>query len=100
MFSKGITIIEHDDFNFNVGSNNKPHFYVFRFKQDYEEFVSDKKVTRKLGPNNILPCSQLISEADIRNDKKQILERRTNNLIDTTTMKTKPSIKTKLSERM
>ena len=59
MFSKGITIIEPDDFNFNVGSNNEPHLHVFRFRQDDEEFVSDEEVSRELGPNYISPCSQL-----------------------------------------
>ena len=100
MFSKRITIIEHDDFYFNAGSNNEPHIYVFRFKQDDEEFVSDKEVSRELGPNYISPCSQLTLEADIRNAKQRILERRKNNLIDRTTVKTEPSIKTVLSERM
>ena len=100
MFSKGITIIEHDDFYFNAGSNNEPHLHVFRFKQHDEEFVSDAEVSRELGPNYISPCSQLTFEADIRNAKKQILQRRRNNLIDRTTVKTKPSIKTERSERM
>ena len=42
MFSKGITIIEHDDFFCNASSNNEPHLHLFRFKQDDEEFVSDE----------------------------------------------------------
>ena len=99
MFFKEITIIEHDDFYCNAGSNNEPHFHVFRFQQD-DEFMSNEELSRELGPNYISPYSQLTFEADIRNSKKHILERRTNNLITRTTVKTEPSIKTELSERM
>ena len=100
MYSNGITIIEHDDFFFNAGANNEPYLNVFRFKQNDEEFVSDEEVSRELGPNYISPCSQLTLEADIRNAKDRILERRKNNLIDRTSVKTEPSIKTELSARM
>ena len=100
MFSKGITILEHDDFYFNAGSNNEPHLNVFRFKQNDDEFVSEAEVSRELGPNYISPCSRLTFEADIRNAKTRILERRKNNLIDRTTVKTEPLIKTELSSRM
>ena len=100
MYSKGITIIEHDDFFFNAGANNEPHLHVIRFKQDDEEFVSDEEVSRELGPNYISPCSQLTFEADIRNAKERILERRKTNLIDRSNVKTEASIKTELSERM
>ena len=100
MYSNGITIIEHDDFVFNADANNEPHLHVFRFKQNDEEFVSDEEVSRELGPNYISPCSQLTYKADIQNAKDRILERRKNNLIDRTTLKTEPSFKTKLSSRM
>ena len=100
MFSMGITIIEHDDFYFIAGSDNEPHLHVFRFKQDVKEFLSDEEVSRELGPNYSSPCSQLIFEADIRNAKTRILELCKNNLIDKTTVKTEPSIKTELSARM
>ena len=73
---------------------------MFRFKQDDEEFVSDEEVSRELRPNYISPCSQLTFEADIRNAKERILERRKTNLIDRTNVKTEPSIKTELSARM
>ena len=66
MFSKGITILEHNDFLFNASSNNEPHLNLFRFKYDDKEFVSDEEVSRELGPNYISPCSQLTYEADIR----------------------------------
>ena len=98
MHSNGITIIEHDDFCFNA--DNEPHLHVFGFKQNDEEFVSDEEVSRELGLNYISPCSQLTFVADIRNAKDQILERRKNNLIDRTNVKTEPSIKTELSARM
>ena len=88
MYFNGITIIEYDDFVFNAGANNEPHLHVFLFKQNDEEFVSNEEVSRKLGPNYISPWSQLIFEADIRNAKDRILERRKNNLIDRTTVKT------------
>ena len=51
MFSKGITIIEHDNFYFNANSNNEPHLHVFRFIQDDEEFVSNEEESRDRGPN-------------------------------------------------
>ena len=73
---------------------------MFLFKQDDMEFVSDEEVSRELGPNYISPCSQLTFEADIRNAKTRIFESRKNNVIDRTTVKTKPFIKTELSARM
>ena len=94
MFSEGITILEHDDLVFNASINSKPHLHLFRFKQDDKEFVSDEEVSREPGPNFISPCSQLTFKADIRNAKERILERRKNNMIDRTTVKTVPSIKT------
>ena len=100
MFSQGIAILEHDDFVGKASCNNEPHLHVFRFKQDDKEFVIDEKVSRKLGPNYISPCSELTFEADIRNDIERSLERRIHNVIDRTTMKTEPSIKTELSYRM
>ena len=57
MFSKGITIIEHDDFIFNASFNNEPHLHVCRVKQDEKEFVSDEGVSLELGHNYISPCS-------------------------------------------
>ena len=80
-------------------TKNEPHLHAFRFKQD-DEFVSDEEVSRELGPNYISPCSQLTFEADIRIAKKRILERRKTILIDRTTVKTEPSIKTELYARM
>ena len=76
MFSKKITIFEHDYFFNNASSNFKPHFQMFRFKQDNKEFVSNEEVSCKLGPNYFLPCSQLNFKADIQNVKERILERR------------------------
>ena len=99
MFSKKITIIEHDDF-FNAGANNEPHLHVFRFKQDKEEFVSDEEVSRELGPNYIYLRSKHTFEADIRNAKTRIFERCKNKLIDMTIVKTEPSIKTELFAQM
>ena len=96
MFSKKITILEHDYFCFNASCNNTPHLHVFRFIQDYEEFVSDEEVSRELGPNYISPCSQLTFEANIRNAKVQTLDRFKNNVINRTTVKTEPTIKTEL----
>ena len=55
MLANGITILEHDDLCFSATSNNEPHLHVFRFKQD-DEFVSDEKVSRELGPNYISLC--------------------------------------------
>ena len=76
MFSKGITIIEHDDFFFNAGANYEPYLQVFQFKQDDEEFVSDEEVPREIGPNYISPCSQFTFEVDIRNATERIFKRR------------------------
>ena len=64
------------------------------------EFGSDDEVSLELGPNYISPCSKLTIETDIRNAKDRILECRKNNVIDRTTVKTKPSIKTEHSTRM
>ena len=72
---------------FYVTFNNKPHLYVFRLKQNEEEFVRDEEVSRELGFNYVSPCFQLTFEANIRNAKERILERRKNNLIDRTTVK-------------
>ena len=93
MFSKGITIIEQDDFYFNAHFNNEPHLHVFRVKQDDNEFVSDEEVSRELKPNYISPWSQLTYEAGIRNAKERIFERRKNNVINRTTVKKVPFIK-------
>ena len=98
--SDRITILEHNDFVFNASSNNEPHLHVFRFKLDNVEFVIDEEVSRELGPKYISLCSQLTFEADIRNAKERILERRKNNPIDRTTVMTELSIKTELSARM
>ena len=73
---------------------------MFRFKQDDDKFVRDEEVSRELGPNYISPCSKLTFEANIRNSKERILERRKTNVINRTTVKTEPSIKTELSTRM
>ena len=72
---------------------------MFRLKQNDVEFVSDEEVSRKLGPNYISRCFQLLFEADIRNAQERILERR-KNVIDRTTVMTETSIKTELSARM
>ena len=99
MYSKEITIIEEDYFYFNADSNNEPHLHFFQYKQD-DEFVSDEEMSRELGPNYISPCSQITFEADIRNAKERILKRRKTNVIDRTTVKTEPSLKTELCARM
>ena len=76
MFSYAITILKYDDFFVNASSNNEPHLHVFHFKQDDVEFVSDEETSLKLKPNYISPCFKLTFEADIRNAKEQILDRR------------------------
>ena len=100
MFSKGITIFEHDDFFCKACSNNEPHLHEFRFKQDDVKFVSDEEVSRKLGLNYISPCSQLTFKADIQNANERIIKRHKTNVSDRTTEKTEPSINTKLFPRM
>ena len=45
-------------------------------KEVKTDCVSDEEVTAKLGPDYNPPCSQLIYEADIRNAKENILNRR------------------------
>ena len=69
---------------------------MFQFKQDDVEFVSDTKLSRELGYNYISPWSKHTFKADIRNAKARILERRNNNMIDRTAVKTEPFIKTEL----
>ena len=85
---------------FNAGADNEPHLHVFRFKQNDEEFVSDKEVSRELGLYYISSWSQLTFKDDIWNAKERILQRRKTNLIYRTNVKTDLSIKTELSARM
>ena len=62
---------------------SKPYVSPVQIKTEYQnaekvktDFVSDEEVAAELGPDNEPPCSQLTDEADIRNTKDRIRERR------------------------
>ena len=62
---------------------SKPDVSPVQIKTEYQnaeevktDFVSDEEVAAELGPDYDPPCSQLTYEADIRNAKERILERR------------------------
>ena len=62
---------------------SKPYVSSVQIKTEYQnaeevktDFVSDEEVAAELGPDYDPPCSQLTYEADIRNAKDRIRERR------------------------
>ena len=62
---------------------SKPYVSPVKIKTEYQnaeevktDFVSDKEVDAELGPDYDPPCSQLTDEAEIRNAKDKIRERR------------------------
>ena len=62
---------------------SKPYVSPVQMKTEYQnaeevktDFVSDEEVADELGPDYDPPCSQLTNEADIRNAKDIIRERR------------------------
>ena len=62
---------------------SKPYVSQVQIKTEYQnaeevktDFVSDEEVTAELGPDYDPPCSQLTYEADIRNAKERIIERK------------------------
>ena len=66
----------------------KPYVLPVQIKTKYQnlekvkiDLVSDEEVAAELGPDYDPPCSQLTYEADIRNAKERILERRKNESI-------------------
>ena len=72
MFSKKITILEFDDCFFNASCNNELYLLVFRYKRDYNVFVSNEKMSRELEFNYISLFYQHTFKADIRNAIKRI----------------------------
>ena len=78
---------------------SKPYVSPVKIKTEYQNaeevkttYVSNEEVAAELGPDYDPPCSQLTYEADIRNAKERILERRKNESIQ--------SIITKASKSM
>ena len=62
---------------------SKPYISPVQIKTEYQnseeiksDFVSEEEVAADLGPDYDPPCSQLTYEADKRNAKARILERR------------------------
>ena len=77
MLTIGISIIENSDqFVGAASSNEEMHFARFRFNEDDEDFVSEKKLQLKLSDDYSLHCSQLTYEADRQAAKQRIIERR------------------------
>ena len=92
---------QQENLKFDIMKNEvaKPYVSPVQIKTEYQnaeevktDFVSDDEVAAKLGPDYNPPCSQLTYEADIRNAKQRILERRKkksiqgNNIVDSKSM--------------
>ena len=74
-----------ENLKFDIKKNefSTPDVSPVQIKTEYQNakevntyFVSDEEVAADLGPDYNAPCSQLTYEADIRNAKERILERR------------------------
>ena len=78
---------------------SKPYLSPDQIKIEYHnavevktDFVSDKEVAEELGHDDDPPCSQLTYEADIRNAKELVLERRTKKSIQGNIIKASNSV--------
>ena len=92
---------QQENLKFDIMKNKFSKLYVLpvQIKTEYQnaeevktDFVSDEEVAAELGPDYNPPCSQLTYEADIRNAKERILERRTNTSIKGNIIKASKSI--------
>ena len=70
----------------------------FGLKQDDKEFVSGEELSCELGFDYIPSSFQFTLEADIRIAKQRIFERRKDNMMLRTSMKTECSIKIEPTE--
>ena len=61
-------------------------------KEVKTDFVSDEEMAAELGPDYDPPCSQLTYEADIRNAKEHIFERRKEKYIQCNNIKDSKSM--------
>ena len=99
LLSKEVELQENLKFDIMKNEFSKPNVSPVQIKTEYQnaeevktDFVSDDEVAAKLGPDYNPPCSQLTYEADIRNAKQRILERRKkksiqgNNIVDSKSM--------------
>ena len=83
LLSKEVKQPENLNFYNMKNEFSKPYVSPVQIKTEYQnsekvktDIVSDKEVAAELGPDYDPPCSQLTYEADIRNAKERILERR------------------------
>ena len=94
LLSKEVDQQENLKFDIMKNEFSNPYVSPVQIKTKYQnaeevktDFVSDEEVAAELGPNYNHPCSQLTYEADIRNAKERILERRTEKSIQGNIMK-------------
>ena len=83
LLSKEVEQPENQKFDIMKNEFLKPYFSPVQIKTEYQnaekvktDFVSDEEVAAELGPDYDPLCSQLTYEADIRNAKERIIERR------------------------
>ena len=83
LLSKEVQQPDNLQFDIMKDEFSKPYVSPVQIKTKYQnseevmtECVSDEEVAAELGPDYVFPCSQLTYEADIRNAKERILERR------------------------
>ena len=83
LLSKEVKQPENLHFDKMKNEFSKPYVSPVQIKTEYQnsekvktDLVSDEEVAAELGRDYDPPCSQLTYEADIRNAKERILERR------------------------
>ena len=94
-------VVNKENLKFDIMKNefSKPDVQPVQIKTDYQnakevktDYVLDGEVAAELGPDYYPPCFQLTYEADIRNAKERILERRKEKFIQGNIIKTSNSI--------
>ena len=83
LLSKEVKQPENSNFDKMKNEFSKTYVLPIQIMTEYQnsekvktDLVSDEEVAAELGPEYDPPCSQLTYEADIRNAKERILERR------------------------
>ena len=99
LLSKAVEQQENLIFDIMKNEFSKPDVSPVQIKPDDQnakevktDFVSDEEVAAELGLNYDPPCSQLTYEADIRNAKERILERRKTKFIQGNILKASKSM--------
>ena len=83
LLSKKVEQPANSQFDIMKYEVSKPYVSPVQINTEYQnaeevksEFFNDEEVAAELGPDYNPPCSQLTYQADIRNAKERILERR------------------------